>query len=67
MRTPVSISSLAGGSGSAGAPGDTVTIFLTTNLPLMTSLVAQFFHNGTFTFTTSATFKNEAFPPNQTN
>lgn len=63
----IQISSLGGGSGSAGGPGDTVTISLTTNLPLMTSLVAQFFNHGTFTFTVSAMFRNESFNPNQIN
>jgi Flp pilus assembly protein TadG len=62
----IQVSSLAGGAGSAGGPGDTVTISLTTNLKLMTALVAQFFKNGTYTFTVSVTFRNEAFPPGNT-
>jgi Flp pilus assembly protein TadG len=62
----IQISSLNGGAGSAGGPGDTVTISLTTNLQLMTSLVAQFFKNGTYTFTVSVSFKNESFPPSDT-
>ncbi len=65
--TNIQISSLQGGNGSAGGPGDTVTISLTTNLKLMTPIVAQFFPNGTYTFTSSTTFKNEPFPANQTN
>lgn len=63
----VQISSLAGGAGSAGGPNDTVTISLTTNLQLMTPMVAAFFPNGTYTFTSSATFRNEPFPVSQTN
>lgn len=60
------ISSLLGGVGNAGGPGDTVTISLTTNLPLMTPLVANFFPNGQYTFTSSVTFKNEPFSTNNT-
>src|SRR5271165_3485703 len=62
----IQISSLAGGSGSAGGPGDTVTISLTTNLQLMTPIVAQFFKNGSYTFKVSVSFKNEPFPPGNT-
>jgi Flp pilus assembly protein TadG len=59
----VQISSLNGGLGSAGGPGDIVTVSLTTNLQLMTPMVARYFLNGAYTFTSSATFKNEPFPP----
>jgi Flp pilus assembly protein TadG len=62
----IQISSLGGGSGSAGGPGDTVTISLTTNLQLMTPIVAQYFPGGTYMFTVSVTFKNEPFPPANT-
>jgi Flp pilus assembly protein TadG len=64
--TNVQVSSLAGGAGSAGGPGDTVTVSLTTNLALMTPMVASFFPNGTYTFISSATFKNEPFSPGNT-
>jgi Flp pilus assembly protein TadG len=64
--TNVQISSLGGGVGSAGGPGDTVTVSLTTNLKLMTPMVARFFPNGAYTFTSSATFKNEPFSPRNT-
>jgi Flp pilus assembly protein TadG len=60
--TNVQVSSLAGGVGNAGGPNDTVTVSLTTNLPLMTPMVAAFFPNGIYTFTSSATFRNEPFP-----
>jgi Flp pilus assembly protein TadG len=63
----VQISSLVGGVGSAGGPGDTVTISFTSNLPLMTPIIAQLFPNGEYTFTSSTTFKNEPFPPGETN
>jgi Flp pilus assembly protein TadG len=62
----IQVSSADGGKGSAGGPGDTVTISLTTNLQFMTSLVGQFFKNGTYTFTVSVSFKNEPFSPNNT-
>jgi len=65
--TSVQISSVAGGAGSAGGPGDTVTISVTTNLALMTPMVAAFFPGGVYTFTSSATLKNEPFSPTQTN
>jgi len=62
----IQISSLNGGSGSAGGPGDTVTITLTASLPLMTPFVSRFFPGGVYTFTSSSSFKNEPFPPGQT-
>jgi Flp pilus assembly protein TadG len=64
--TNIQISSLQGGSGSAGGPGDVVTVSLTSNLALMTPIVARFFPNGIYTFTSSATIKNEPFPPGNT-
>jgi Flp pilus assembly protein TadG len=60
------ISSLQGGAGSAGGPGDTVTISFTTNLQLMTPIIARIFPNGQYTFTSSTTFKNEPFSANNT-
>ena len=62
----IQISTLGGGTGSAGGPGDTVTISLTTNLTLMTPMVSRLFPNGQYTFTSSTTFKNEPFSPNNT-
>jgi Flp pilus assembly protein TadG len=64
--TSVQISSLAGGAGSAGGPSDTVTVSVTTNLQLMTPMVASFFPNGIYTFTSSATVQNEPFSPSNT-
>ena len=61
------ISSIGGGSGSAGGPGDTVTLSLTTDLPLMTPIVGQFFPNGKYTFEVDVSFKNEPFPPGNSN
>ncbi len=60
------ISSAGGGKGSAGGPGDTMTISLTTDLQLMTPIVAQFFKDGTYTFTVGVSLKNEPFPPGNT-
>ena len=65
--TNISISSLNGGPGNAGGPGDTVTVTLTAALPLMTPFVSQFFPGGVYTFTSSASFKNEPFPSSETN
>lgn len=61
------ISSVGGGTGSAGGPSDTVTISLTSNLKLMTPIIARLFTNGQYTFTSSATVKNEPFPAGNTN
>ncbi len=64
--TNIQISSTTGGSGSAGGPLDTVTVSLTSNVKLLTPIIAQFFPNKTCTFTVSATYKNEPFPPSLT-
>jgi len=60
--TNVQVSSIQGGAGSAGGPGDTVTVTVTTSLALITPLVAQFFPGGTYTFDSSVSYKNEPFP-----
>lgn len=62
----IQISSLVGGSGSAGGPGDTLTISLTTHMPLITPVVGKFFTNGVYTFTVSVTLRNEPFAPSDT-
>ena len=64
--TNVQISSLRGGNGSAGGPGDTVTVAVTTNLKLMTPMISRGFPNGIYTFNSSCSFKNEPFPPGNT-
>jgi len=63
----VEISSLKGGPGNAGGPGDELTVSSTVSMPLMTPLIAQLFPNGQYTFTASTTVMNEPFPPGQTN
>jgi Flp pilus assembly protein TadG len=65
--TKIQVSSLRGGNGSAGGPGDTVTVSVTSDLKLMTPMVARGFPNGTYTFISSTSFKNEPFPPGNTN
>jgi Flp pilus assembly protein TadG len=62
----IQISSLVGGSGSAGGPGDTVTLSLTTNVQLITPIIGHFFNNGQWPLTVAVTFLNEPFPPGQT-
>jgi hypothetical protein len=60
------ISSVTGGSGSPGGPEDIETISVTTTITLMTPVISHFFPNGQYSFTSSATIKNEPFPPSQT-
>lgn len=62
----IQVTSLNGGSGSAGGPGDMLTVSATVNMPLMTPVIAQLFPHGQFTFYPSITIKNEPFPPGQT-
>jgi len=61
----ISVSSTAG-SGTAGGPGQIVTISLTTTLKFITPIIGQFFNGGRYMFTVQTTFKNEPFPPAQT-
>jgi Flp pilus assembly protein TadG len=62
----LTVSSVAGGSGSAGGPLDTVTVSLTSNVKLLTPMMSAFFPGGKYNFTVSATYQNEPFPPSQT-
>jgi Flp pilus assembly protein TadG len=64
--TNVQVSSLRGGAGSAGGPEDVVTVSITAGLKVMTPVIAKCFPDGTYTFTSSATFRNEPFPPGNT-
>jgi Flp pilus assembly protein TadG len=61
--TNIQIKSIHGGTNHAGGPSDTVTISLTTNVKLLTPLVATFFPQGASKITASTTFKNEPFDP----
>lgn len=65
--TSTQVSSLNGGSGSGGGPGDMLTVSATVSMPLMTPLIGRLFPNGQYTFNASITVKNEPFPPSQTN
>jgi Flp pilus assembly protein TadG len=63
-----SVSSVSGGVGSAGAPGDVVTITAVCNIPLISGIAGGLAGNSNlFHFTVSSTFKNEPFPAAQTN
>jgi len=59
------ISSTSGGPGSAGGPGDTLTIRVRYRLQLITFFVGQWFPNHEYVIDTSTTFRNEPFPPVQ--
>ena len=60
------VSSAQGGSGSAGGPGDTVTLTLSSPVRLLTPIVANFFNNGSYTVSVTSSYRNEPFPPSQT-
>lgn len=62
----IQVSSLNGGSGSGGGPGDLLTVSATVNMPFLTPPVAVMFPNGQYTFNASITVKNEPFPSSQT-
>jgi Flp pilus assembly protein TadG len=64
--TNISISSQRGGPGSAGGPGDIVTVSFSTSMPLMTPMITALFPSGAYNFTVSATFMNEPFPAGST-
>lgn len=49
----------------AGGPGDIITITVTYTYPLMAAPIARLFTGGNYTFTVSAAFTNEIFPPAQ--
>jgi Flp pilus assembly protein TadG len=61
----INVSSAIGGSGNPGGPLDTVTISVTTSLPLITGYIAQLFTStkGLYVTTLSISFKNESFSP----
>jgi Flp pilus assembly protein TadG len=71
-----SIGSAQSGTNSAGGPGDTVTIsiaqnihFITPLVPMMSSFMGatNFMNNGTYCVQARTVFRNEPFPPDQTN
>ena len=62
----IQVSSASGGAGSAGGPGDLLTVSATVNVALVTPIVARFFPNGQYTLTPSITVMNEPFPASDT-
>lgn len=64
--TNVQVSSVNGGKGSAGGPGDTETIAVTASVPMLTPMIASLFPQGKYTFTSSVTIQNEPFPVSST-
>jgi hypothetical protein len=64
--TNIQVSSLNGGSGSAGGPGDMLTVSATVSIQLMAPVLAQLYPNGQYTYTGSITVMNEPFPPSET-
>jgi hypothetical protein len=58
----IHVSSLNGGAGSAGGPGDVVTIKVDYPIHLLTPMIGQFFDRGTFVVHVASTFRNEFFP-----
>jgi len=65
--TSIVVSSQIGGSGSAGGPGDMLTVSVTVKIPLTTPLIAQMFPGGQYSYTASTTVMNEPFLATQTN
>ena len=63
----IQVSSLHGGAGSAGGPGDVVTIAVDYPIQLLTPMIGRFFRNGRFVVHTASTFRNEFFPQTQWN
>lgn len=59
------VCSASEGCGSAGGPGDVVTVTVTYPYHLHTPLMRVFFTNGQYTIKVSSSFTNEAFPPGQ--
>ncbi len=49
----------------AGGPGDIITITVTYTYSFATAPIGKFFRGGQYTFTVSAGFNNEPFPPGE--
>ena len=65
--TNIQVSSVNGGSSSAGGPGDLMTITASVSIPLITPMLARLFPNGAYATTSSITVLNEPFPSSETN
>lgn len=58
----VSVASAGGGAGSAGGPGDIVTVTISYRMELLTPLIGAVISPNGYVFTVSSVFKNEPFP-----
>jgi hypothetical protein len=58
----VLVSSRGGGTGSAGGPGDLVTITIRYPIHFLTPMIGRFFREGRYVVDVSTTFRNEFFP-----
>ena len=58
----VVISSRSGGEGSAGGPGDLVTISIRYPIHFLTPMIGRLFPDGRYVVDVSTTFRNEYFP-----
>ena len=65
--TSIQFVSQSFGTNSPGGPCDTETLSLGCNVQLITPLVSRYFSNGVYHFTASVMYRNEPFPPSQTN
>ncbi len=58
----IQVSSRLGGSGSAGRPGDVVTISIRYPIHFLTPMIGRLFRDGRYVVDVSTTFRNEFFP-----
>ena len=58
----IHVSSANGGEGSAGGPGDVVTISVKYPIQLLTPMIGKFFRDGRVVVQVASTFRNEFFP-----
>jgi hypothetical protein len=63
----ISVSSQNGGAGSAGGPGDVVTIKVVYPIRFLTPMIGKYFRDGEFVVEVASTFRNEFFPQTQWN
>ena len=63
----ISVNSSKGGVDAPGGPGETISISLSTDVRLITPIIAAFFDQGVYRIVVNGSFKNEPFPPSQSN
>ena len=63
----IHVSSANGGEGSAGGPGDVVTISVKYPIQLLTPMIGRLFREGRVVVEVASTFRNEFFPQTQWN